>query len=74
MLLQSRGHYLTGGEREKQFNLFKPWAYSMAVFPSGFGTNPTRNALSLKPVKSFAVTCWHCWQKLMFGVASVTTS
>jgi len=28
MLLQSRGHYLTGGEREKHFNLFKQWAYS----------------------------------------------
>jgi hypothetical protein len=25
--LQSRGHYLTGGEREKQFHLFKTWAY-----------------------------------------------
>jgi hypothetical protein len=24
--LQSRGHYLTGGAREKQFNLFKQWA------------------------------------------------
>ena len=24
--LQSRGHYLNGGEREKQFNLFKTWA------------------------------------------------
>jgi hypothetical protein len=24
--LQSRGHYLTGGGREKQFNLFKQWA------------------------------------------------
>lgn len=30
MLLQSRGHYLTGGEREKHFNLFKQWAYSHA--------------------------------------------
>lgn len=28
MLLQSRGHYLTGGEREKHFNLFKQWAYT----------------------------------------------
>lgn len=28
MRLQSRGHYLTGGEREKHFNLFKQWAYS----------------------------------------------
>lgn len=26
MLLQSRGHYLTGGGREKHFNLFKTWA------------------------------------------------
>lgn len=25
-LLQSRGHYLTGGGRERQFNLFKQWA------------------------------------------------
>ncbi|MEO0841723.1 MAG: RNA ligase family protein, partial [Cyanobacteria bacterium J06643_5] len=24
--LQSRGHYLTGGPREKHFNLFKQWA------------------------------------------------
>jgi hypothetical protein len=24
--LQSRGHYLTGGERERHFNLFKTWA------------------------------------------------
>ncbi|WP_020470518.1 RNA ligase family protein [Zavarzinella formosa] len=24
--LQSRGHYLTGGPRERQFNLFKQWA------------------------------------------------
>jgi hypothetical protein len=30
MLLQSRGHYLTGGEREKHFNLFKQWAKSHA--------------------------------------------
>ncbi|HEY9848725.1 MAG TPA: RNA ligase family protein [Leptolyngbyaceae cyanobacterium] len=29
--LQSRGHYLTGGEREKHFNLFKQWAYSHAA-------------------------------------------
>jgi hypothetical protein len=27
LLLQSRGHYLTGGPREKQFPLFKTWAY-----------------------------------------------
>ena len=26
MWLQSRGHYLTGGGRERQFNLFKHWA------------------------------------------------
>jgi hypothetical protein len=26
LLLQSRGHFLTGGEREKHFNLFKQWA------------------------------------------------
>jgi hypothetical protein len=26
LLLQSRGHYLTGGEREKHFNPFKQWA------------------------------------------------
>lgn len=26
LLLQSRGHYLTGGGREKHFNLFKQWA------------------------------------------------
>ncbi len=26
MQLQSRGHYLTGGAREKHFNLFKQWA------------------------------------------------
>ncbi|GGM11559.1 RNA ligase family protein [Dactylosporangium sucinum] len=26
LLLQSRGHYLTGGPREKQFALFKAWA------------------------------------------------
>src|SRR5215831_7601125 len=25
--LQSRGHYLSGGEREKQFNLLKTWAH-----------------------------------------------
>ena len=30
MLLQSRGHFLTGGEREKHFSLFKQWAYSLA--------------------------------------------
>lgn len=26
LLLQSRGHYLAGGEREKHFDLFKAWA------------------------------------------------
>lgn len=26
--LQSRGHYLTGGGREKHFNLFKQWAHT----------------------------------------------
>ncbi|MCP4133122.1 MAG: RNA ligase family protein [bacterium] len=26
LMLQSRGHYLTGGAREKHFNLFKTWA------------------------------------------------
>jgi len=30
MLLQSRGHYLTGGLREKHFNLFKQWAFSLS--------------------------------------------
>jgi hypothetical protein len=29
--LQSRGHYLTGGQREKHFNLFKQWANTHAV-------------------------------------------
>jgi RNA ligase len=28
LLLQSRGHYLTGGVRERHFNLFKQWAHS----------------------------------------------
>jgi hypothetical protein len=27
LLLQSRGHYLVGGPREKQFHLFKTWAH-----------------------------------------------
>ena len=31
LLLQSRGHYLTGGPREKHFALFKQWAHSHAV-------------------------------------------
>ena len=26
MILQCRGHVLTGGHRENQFNQFKPWA------------------------------------------------
>jgi hypothetical protein len=30
LLLQSRGHYLTGGGRERQFDLFKSWARSLA--------------------------------------------
>jgi RNA ligase len=29
--LQSRGHYLTGGVREKHFNLFKQWANTHAI-------------------------------------------
>jgi hypothetical protein len=28
--LQSRGHFLTGGEREKHFHLFKQWAHAHA--------------------------------------------
>jgi len=30
LLLQSRGHYLMGGAREKHFNALKPWAQSHA--------------------------------------------
>lgn len=30
LFLQSRGHYLTGGPREKHFNLFKQWANTIA--------------------------------------------
>lgn len=30
MHLQSRGHFLTGGGREKHFAMFKQWAYSLA--------------------------------------------
>jgi hypothetical protein len=30
LLLQSRGHFLTGGQREKHFHLFKQWAASLA--------------------------------------------
>src|SRR5688500_9309043 len=30
LLLQSRGHYLAGGAREKHFNLFKQWAHAHA--------------------------------------------
>ncbi|MGL4549711.1 MAG: RNA ligase family protein [Gemmataceae bacterium] len=29
--LQSRGHFLTGGPREKHFNLFKTWATTLAA-------------------------------------------
>jgi hypothetical protein len=29
--LQSRGHFLTGGEREKHFHLFKRWAHAHAA-------------------------------------------
>lgn len=31
LLLQSRGHYLTGGEREKHFHLLKAWANRYAA-------------------------------------------
>ena len=30
LLLQSRGHYLTGGGRERHFDLFKTWAHTHA--------------------------------------------
>jgi hypothetical protein len=30
LLLQSRGHYLTGGGSERQFNWLKPWAHAHA--------------------------------------------
>src|SRR4051812_28197395 len=30
LFLQSRGHFLTGGAREKHFNLFKQWASAVA--------------------------------------------
>jgi hypothetical protein len=30
LFLQSRGHFLTGGAREKHFNLFKQWAHAHA--------------------------------------------
>ncbi len=35
LLLQSRGHYLTGGGRERHFALFKTWAatHARALFP-----------------------------------------
>jgi hypothetical protein len=35
LLLQSRGHYLTGGPRERQFHLLKAWAnrYATALWP-----------------------------------------
>src|SRR5438045_2980155 len=28
--LQSRGHYLLGGEREKHFSMFKAWAHRLS--------------------------------------------
>jgi hypothetical protein len=31
LLLQSRGHYLTGGPREKHFTLFKRWGHTQAA-------------------------------------------
>jgi RNA ligase len=31
LLRQSRGHYLAGGERERQFDLFKAWSYRHAT-------------------------------------------
>src|SRR5512147_1209569 len=31
LLLQSRGHYLTGGARERHYNLFKQWASTHAA-------------------------------------------
>lgn len=30
LLIQSRGHFLTGGQREKHFNLLKTWAHTHA--------------------------------------------
>lgn len=30
LLLQSRGHYLTGGPRERQFDMFKTWGHAHA--------------------------------------------
>jgi len=35
LLLQSRGHYLTGGPRERHFDLFKSWAHAIeaALWP-----------------------------------------
>lgn len=39
LLLQSRGHYLTGGPRERHFHLFKRWAHlHAAVFREALGT------------------------------------
>jgi len=32
LLLQSRGHYLRGGPRERQFDLFKQWAHKHAAY------------------------------------------
>lgn len=39
MLLQSRGHYLTGGAKEKHFDLFKVWAAThREVLKQGLGS------------------------------------
>lgn len=39
LLLQSRGHYLTGGRRERHFDLFKKWAFiHMAALRDVLGT------------------------------------
>jgi hypothetical protein len=39
LLLQSRGHFLTGGYRERHFDLFKQWAFThMAAFWEVLGT------------------------------------
>jgi len=39
LLLQSRGHYLTGGAREKHFNLFKQWTSThTAAFRNRLGS------------------------------------
>jgi len=31
IMLQSRGHYLTGGYRERHFDLFKTWANNLVI-------------------------------------------